>query len=60
MIFYSLCEVIETEFRREWGAFEAALDDNHGCLEMTLEDRLQMKFKKIQKIDNFKDYYKWM
>ena len=60
MIFYSLCELIETKFGRKWGTIEASLDDNWGCLASAAEDDLQKKLKQIQRVDNFKKYYKWI
>jgi hypothetical protein len=60
MIFYSLCEVIETNYQRKWPDIEAALDGNYGCLLSSTENDLQAKFKKIQRIENFNDYYKWI
>ena len=60
MVFYSLCEVIETKFGRKWENIEAALDSNHGCLDMSTENDIQKKLKQIRKIDNFQKYYKWI
>jgi hypothetical protein len=36
------------------------LDSNFGCLDTQMEDRLQKKFKAIQRIDNFNKYYTWL
>ena len=60
MFYYSLCELIETKFNRKWETFNEALDDNHGCLELAVEDELQRKLKEIRRIENFKQYYKWI
>ena len=60
MLFFSLTQMLNEKFNRDFGAFEASLDDNWGCLAMADEDELQQKFKKIQKIDTFQKYYQWI
>jgi len=60
MIFYTLCEALEIRYKKDMSKFESDLDSNHGCLPADIENELQKKFKAIQKVDNFKKYYKWM
>ena len=53
MLFYSLSEMLDTEFGGDLKAFEQSVDDNIGCLPLHVEDKLQAKFKKLQRIENF-------
>ena len=41
MIFYTLCQVIEKKFGRNWKNIEASLDSNFGCLSLDEENDLQ-------------------
>ena len=58
MIFFSLCNLIEAEYKNK-NLFED-LDQNWGCLPLNLENELQRQFKAIKKVDNFNKYYQWL
>ena len=60
MLFYSLSEMLDTQFGGDLKAFEQSVDDNIGCLPLDVEDKLQQKFKKLQRIENFQKYYQWI
>ena len=45
MLFFSLTEMLQETFGRDWGRFESTVDDNFGCLPMETEDALQKKLK---------------
>ena len=51
-IVYSECDTLDK--------FAEKLDKNYGCLTETEIDKHRVEINKILKIDNFKDYYKFM
>jgi hypothetical protein len=58
MIFFSLCEALESNFNNK--NLCQVLDDNWGCLPLKIENDLQQSFKAIKKVDNFNKYYQWL
>lgn len=60
MIFYTICEMIENKFGKNYKALCAGLDENFGCLDAKEEERLQQMFKSIKRVDNFNKYYQWV
>ena len=57
MIFYTICDLIENKFGKNYKAICAGLDDNYGCLDSETEEKLQVQFKAIKRVDNFNKYY---
>jgi len=57
MLFFALTKLIRETFEGNWQNFESSLDNNVGCLPLSVEDQLQAKFKAIQKVDSFQKYY---
>lgn len=61
MMFFTFTQMFNKRYEgRNFAAFEAALDDNLGCLPMDMENELQAKLKKIQRVDTFQKYYQWL
>ena len=60
MIFFTICNMIETQFKRNFNDMCKSLDENFGCLPADVENRLQTQLKAIKKIDNFNKYYQWL
>jgi len=53
MLFFTLTELLISNYNKDWRAFETSVDSNVGCLPLKVEDELQAKFKKIQRVDTF-------
>lgn len=47
MLFFTLTELMISNFNKDWKSFEDTVDNNYGCLPLAVEDELQIKFKKI-------------
>lgn len=57
MIFYTISELIETKFAKNYKNICEAIDENHGCLDSATENTLQAQLKAIKRVDNFNKYY---
>lgn len=60
MIFYTICDLIENQYKNNYKQVCLDLDDNFGCLPADVENRLQAQFKAIKRVDNFNKYYQWL
>ena len=60
LIFFSLCEQLESMYKNDMNKLCADLDDNFGCLDQKVESNLQKRFQAIIRVDNFNKYYKWL
>lgn len=60
--FFHLNEIIKAKTSNvqegRWDKLAQALDENHGCIDMHLENQLQQNFKKALKMKSFETYYK--
>jgi len=41
MLFFTLTKMLQDKYGRDFGAFEAGVDDNWGCLPLETENELQ-------------------
>lgn len=59
--FYSINQIIQEKTglmaEGRWDKLATELDKNHGCIDMDLEDKLQLKLKAALKMKSFEAYY---